>query len=67
MKRAKVLIAAGKCRHEKIRLSETETENAFESIYVTIEQLSIEQVKKWKLAPKGKDNGMHFVFAAKDR
>jgi len=34
------LATAGKWRREKIRLSETETENAFESIYATIEQLA---------------------------
>jgi len=34
------LATAGKWRREKVRLSETETENAFESIYATIEQLA---------------------------
>jgi hypothetical protein len=34
------LVTAGKWRHEKTRLSETEMENAFESIYATIEQLA---------------------------
>ena len=34
------LITAGKWRHEKIRLSETEIENTFETIYSTIEQLA---------------------------
>ena len=34
------LATAGKWRREKIRLSETEMENAFESIYATIEQLA---------------------------
>ena len=34
------LITAGKWRHEKMRISETEVENTFESIYSTIEQLA---------------------------
>jgi len=34
------LATAGKWRREKTRLSETEMENAFESIYATIEQLA---------------------------
>jgi len=34
------LVTAGKWRREKTRLSEAEMENAFESIYATIEQLS---------------------------
>lgn len=34
------LITAGKWRHEKIRLSETEMEKTFESIYSTIDQLA---------------------------
>jgi len=34
------LITTGKWRHEKVRLSETEMENTFESIYSTIEQLA---------------------------
>ncbi len=34
------LIAAGKWRHEKVRLSETEMESAFESVYTTVEQLA---------------------------
>ncbi|MFH1718612.1 MAG: TPM domain-containing protein [Planctomycetota bacterium] len=32
-----------------------------------IEQFSIELVQKWKLGQKGKDNGMLFTLAAKDR
>ena len=32
-----------------------------------IEQFSIELAEKWKLGQKGKDNGMLFTFAAKDR
>jgi len=32
-----------------------------------IEQFSMELVEKWKLGQKGKDNGMLFVLAAKDR
>ena len=32
-----------------------------------IEQFSIELVEKWKLGQKGKDNGMLFVFTAKER
>jgi len=32
-----------------------------------IEQFSIELVEKWKLGQKGKDNGMLFTLAAKDR
>lgn len=35
------LLTAGKWRHEKARLSESEMENAFESIYTTIDQLAI--------------------------
>jgi len=31
---------ATKWRHEKIRLSETEMENAFESVYSAVEQLA---------------------------
>ena len=34
------LTSAIKWRHEKIRLSETEMENAFESVYSVIEQLA---------------------------
>ena len=34
------LITAGKWRHQKIRLSKTEMENTFESIYSTVEQLA---------------------------
>ena len=34
------LIAAGRWRHEKMRLSETEMENTFESVYSTIDQLA---------------------------
>jgi hypothetical protein len=34
------LASAVKWRHEKIRLNETEMENAFESVYSTVEQLS---------------------------
>ncbi len=34
------LVTAGKWRQEKTRLGETEMENAFESIYATIEQLA---------------------------
>lgn len=34
---------------------------------VPIEQFSIELAEKWKLGQKGKDNGMLFVLAAKDR
>jgi uncharacterized protein len=34
---------------------------------VPIEQYSIELAEKWKLGQKGKDNGMLFVLAAKDR
>jgi hypothetical protein len=34
------LKSAIKWRHEKVRLSETEMENAFESVYSTVEQLS---------------------------
>jgi len=32
-----------------------------------IEQFAIEQVEKWKLGQKGKDKGMLFVFATKER
>jgi uncharacterized protein len=32
-----------------------------------IEQFAIEQVEKWKLGQKGKDNGMLFVLAKNDR
>ncbi len=32
-----------------------------------IEQFSIEQLDKWKLGQKGKDNGLLFTFALKDR
>ncbi|MHC4558790.1 MAG: hypothetical protein ACYTFW_15110 [Planctomycetota bacterium] len=35
------LITTGKWRHQKIRLSENETENAFESIYSTVEKLAL--------------------------
>lgn len=35
------LITAGKWRHQKIRLSENEMENAFESIYSTVEKLAL--------------------------
>jgi len=35
------LITAGKWRHEKVRLSETEMESAFESVYTTVEQLAL--------------------------
>jgi len=34
------LVTAGKWRHEKTRLSETEMENAFESIYATVEKFA---------------------------
>jgi len=34
---------------------------------VPIEQFAIELAEKWKLGQKGKDNGMLFVLAAKDR
>jgi hypothetical protein len=34
------LITAAKWRHEKVRLSETEMENSFRSIYATVEQLA---------------------------
>ena len=34
------LTSAMKCRHEKIRLNENEMENAFESVYRLVEQLS---------------------------
>jgi len=34
---------------------------------VPIEQFSIELAEKWKLGRKGKDNGMLFTLAAKDR
>lgn len=34
------LITAGTWRHEKVRLSETEMENAFTSVYATVEQLA---------------------------
>jgi len=34
------LVTAGKWRRERIRLTETEMENAFESIYATVEQLA---------------------------
>ncbi len=34
------LVTTGKWRHEKTRLTETEMENAFESIYATVEQLA---------------------------
>ncbi len=34
---------------------------------VTIEQFALEHAEKWKLGQKGKDNGMLFVLAAKDR
>ena len=32
-----------------------------------IEQFALEHAEKWKLGQKGKDNGMLFVLAAKDR
>ena len=35
------LIKAGKWRHEKLRLGETEIQNAFESVYTTVEQLAV--------------------------
>jgi len=35
------LITTGKWRHEKVRLSETEMESAFESVYTTVEQLAV--------------------------
>lgn len=35
------LLTAGKWRHEKARLSKTEMENAFESVYTTIDQLAL--------------------------
>jgi hypothetical protein len=35
------LITAGKSRHEKVRLTETEMQNAFESVYTTIDQLAV--------------------------
>jgi len=35
------LVTAGKWRHEKVHLSETEMENAFESVYTTIDQLAL--------------------------
>jgi len=34
------LMTAGKWRHQKIRLSETEMENSFEKVYSTVEQLA---------------------------
>jgi uncharacterized protein len=34
---------------------------------VPIEQFAIEHAQKWQLGQKGKDNGMLFVLAAKDR
>lgn len=34
---------------------------------MSIEQFSIELAEKWKLGQKGKDNGMLFTLAAKDR
>jgi hypothetical protein len=34
------LIAAGKWRHQKLRLGETEIQNAFESVYATVERLA---------------------------
>ncbi|UCC99494.1 MAG: hypothetical protein JSW66_06340 [Phycisphaerales bacterium] len=34
------LITAAKWRHEKVRLSETEMENAYASVYATVEQLA---------------------------
>jgi uncharacterized protein len=34
---------------------------------LSIEQFSIELAEKWKLGQKGKDNGMLFTLAAKDR
>ena len=35
------LIRAGRWRHEKLRLGETETQNVFESIYRAVEQLAL--------------------------
>jgi len=35
------LVTAGKWRHEKVRLSETEMENTFESVYTTVDQLAL--------------------------
>ncbi|KPJ66001.1 MAG: hypothetical protein AMJ43_09435 [Coxiella sp. DG_40] len=35
------LLTAGKWRHEKVRLSESEMENAFESVYATVDQLAL--------------------------
>ena len=35
------LITTGKWRHEKVRLSETEMESAFESVYTTVGQLAL--------------------------
>ena len=35
------LLTAGKWRHDKPRLSETEMENAFEAVYTTVEQLAV--------------------------
>ena len=35
------LIRAGKWRHEKLRLGETEIQNAFETVYTTVEQLAV--------------------------
>lgn len=35
------LVTAGKWRHEKARLSETEMENAFESVYAAVDQLAL--------------------------
>lgn len=34
------LVTAGKWRHEKVRLSETEMENAFETVYATVDRLA---------------------------
>ena len=35
------LLTVGKWRHEKVRLSETEMENTFESVYATVDQLAL--------------------------
>jgi hypothetical protein len=35
------LITAGKWRHEKLRLGETEIQNAFESVHTTVERLAL--------------------------
>ena len=35
------LITAGKWRHEKVHLGEPEIQNAFESVYTTVEQLAV--------------------------